>query len=46
MREKPDTSTIPKEWTIKEQIEELYNLINILISDVEKIREVIENENK
>ena len=45
MREKPDTSTIPKEWTIREQIEELYNLINIVICDVEKIREILEHEN-
>lgn len=46
MREKPDTSTVPKEWTVKEQIEELYNLINIVICDVEKIREMLENENQ
>ena len=42
MREKPDTSTVPKEWTVKEQIEELYTLVNILIFDTEKILEILE----
>lgn len=44
MRKKPDTSTVPKDWTLKEQIEELYTLVNIIISDVEKIREILEHE--
>ena len=42
MREKPDTSTVPKEWTIKEQIEELYTLINLVIHDTETIIEMLE----
>ena len=44
MRKKPDTSTVPKEWTVKEQIEELYTLVNILICDTEKILEILEKE--
>lgn len=48
MRERPDTSTVPKEWTVKEQIEELYTIINLVIHDTEKILEILEKneENK
>ena len=42
MREKPDTSTVPKEWTVREQIEELYDLINLVIHDTEKILGILE----
>lgn len=44
MREKPDTLTVPKDWTVKEQIEELYTLINIVIHDTEKILDILEKE--
>ena len=42
MRDKPDTSTVPKEWTVREQIEELYTLINLVIHDTERILEILE----